>query len=80
MKTAISMPDETFEAVTRKAQELGVSRSRLLVMAAEKFLAQDDDEALAAAIDEALERVGQPNPDHEFLRASRRRLVGADDW
>ena len=45
MKTAISLPDDIFEAAEDLARELGVSRSRLYTLAVEKFVAhhRDDD-------------------------------------
>jgi metal-responsive CopG/Arc/MetJ family transcriptional regulator len=38
MKTAISVPDATFERVTRRASELGMSRSKLFSRAADDYL------------------------------------------
>jgi len=48
MKTAISLPDDTFERVDRAAKQLGVSRSEFFARAAERWLAALDDETTAA--------------------------------
>ena len=39
MKTAISVPDETFAQATRQAAELGISRSEFFARAARRYLA-----------------------------------------
>ena len=38
VKTAISVPDETFEQATRQAAELGISRSEFFARAARRYL------------------------------------------
>jgi metal-responsive CopG/Arc/MetJ family transcriptional regulator len=40
MKTAISLPDDTFRRANDAAAELGVSRSELFVRAVEQYLDQ----------------------------------------
>ena len=54
MKTAISLPDETFERVERAAAKLGVSRSEFFARAAERWLDALDDETTTEAINEAI--------------------------
>ena len=53
MKTAISLPDDIFEAAERLANELGVTRSHLYAGAVADFVANHRD----AGITEALNRV-----------------------
>jgi metal-responsive CopG/Arc/MetJ family transcriptional regulator len=67
MKTAISLPDETFDRVERAARELGVSRSEFFVRAAERWLIALDDEATTEAIDRVI--AGLPE-DHAFTDAA----------
>ena len=38
MKTAISLPDETFDRVSRRASDLGMSRSEFFTRAAQRYL------------------------------------------
>jgi metal-responsive CopG/Arc/MetJ family transcriptional regulator len=67
MKTAISLPDETFDRVERAARELGVSRSEFFVRAAERWLNTLEDEETTEAIDRVI--AGLPN-DHAFTDAA----------
>ncbi|WP_062466976.1 ribbon-helix-helix protein, CopG family [Demequina maris] len=57
MKTAISLPDPVFEAVTTRAAALGMSRSEFLAVAAQRYLRELDDLALTGRIDSVLERI-----------------------
>jgi predicted transcriptional regulator len=73
MKTAISLPDELFEAIDACARELKTTRSGLLAHAAREFVARhrrapNPTEAWNRAIDKA----GQPGVD-PAARAFRRR-------
>lgn len=72
MKTAISLPDETFTRVEEAARRLGVSRSEFFARAAERWLGDLDDDHTTAAIDAAL--AGNPQ-DTEFVEAAADRLV-----
>jgi metal-responsive CopG/Arc/MetJ family transcriptional regulator len=82
MKTAISVPDATFERVTRRARELGISRSQLFAQAADQFLDQLDAVGLTEQIDAALSRL--PDADDSAVAASsiggRVLDQAADNW
>ncbi len=54
MKTAISVPDETFEKASRRALDLGVSRSEFFSRAAVRYLEDLDAESITRQIDEAI--------------------------
>lgn len=54
MKTAISVPDETFHRVDEAARRLGVSRSEFFSRAAERWLLDLDEGATTRAIDRAI--------------------------
>jgi predicted DNA-binding protein len=54
MKTAISLPDETFERVEAAAKRLGVSRSEFFARAAERWLNDLDDDQTTEAINQAI--------------------------
>ena len=79
VKTAISVPDETFDRVTRRARELGMSRSELFATAAKHYLDELDRRSLTALIDEALEQVGADDSSAVARAAGRRRLA-EHDW
>jgi hypothetical protein len=79
MKTAISLPDDTFDRASRRARELGVSRSQFFAIAAQRYLDILDRESLTARIDQALALVGDDPETVAVIRAGRRRLA-RDDW
>lgn len=54
MKTAISVPDDTFQRVERAAKRLGVSRSEFYARAAQSWLDALDDEDTTDAINSAI--------------------------
>ena len=55
VKTAISVPDETFEQASRQAAELGISRSEFFARAARRYLDELASESLTSQIDVALQ-------------------------
>jgi len=57
MKTAISLPDATFERACRRASDLGISRSEFFARAAQRYLDELDSQSLTVQIDSALERL-----------------------
>jgi metal-responsive CopG/Arc/MetJ family transcriptional regulator len=75
MKTAISLPDDTFHRVDHAAKRLGVSRSEFFARAAERWLDALEDDATTEAINRAI--AGLP-PDHAFTDAAAASLA-ADD-
>jgi hypothetical protein len=80
MKTAISLPDETYEQATRQAAELGISRSEFFALAARRYLDDLAEESLTQQIDEALDTAGSDDSAAVAVSAGRRRLAGEDDW
>jgi len=78
MKTAISIPDETFNEAERRAAELGVSRSEFFTTAARHYIQELDAESLAVRIDDALALAGTDESSQAAVRAGRRALAGAD--
>jgi metal-responsive CopG/Arc/MetJ family transcriptional regulator len=79
MKTAISLPDETYEQATRQAAELGISRSEFMARAARSYLDQLAAHSLTQQIDEALQAT-QDDSSAAAATAGRRFLAGQDDW
>lgn len=72
MKTAISLPDETFARVEAAAGRLGMSRSEFFARAAERWLEALDDEQTTDAINRAL---GDAPQETAFTDAAADRLV-----
>lgn len=80
MKTAISIPDDLFDAGERTAERLGVSRSALYRRALRRLLADLDDDAVTAGLDAVFseERAdGELDPALAALQASS---LEAEDW
>lgn len=80
MKTAISVPDTTFERVDAAASRLGFSRSEFYARAAERWLAKLDDDGTTAAIDRALAVIGDEDDNHEFLEAAAHHAARRSSW
>ena len=81
VKTAISIPDETFQRVTQSAEELGMSRSEFFARAAVAYLNELDARSLTAQINAALDLIGEDEDSQLVVEASKRRLRElADEW
>lgn len=72
VKTAVSLPDDTFRRIDLAARRLGLSRSAFLARAAERWLEELDDDALTRAVNEALAGVDQ---EVEFVSAAAATLT-----
>jgi metal-responsive CopG/Arc/MetJ family transcriptional regulator len=80
MKTAISVPDATFDDVSRAASRMGISRSEFFARAARRYLDELETATLRARIDEVL---GSATPDDSNAAAAahgRAILRAGDDW
>jgi metal-responsive CopG/Arc/MetJ family transcriptional regulator len=75
VKTAISIPDETFARVEATAARLGVSRSEFFSRAAERWLDDLEGAGTTAAIDAAIEE-----QDTSFVERAARDVVQRTDW
>jgi antitoxin MazE6 len=80
VKTAISVPDETFEQATKQAAELGISRSEFFARAARRYLDELASRSLTQQVDEALQAAGRDDSAAAAAAAGRRRLADGDDW
>ena len=77
MKTAISVPDETFDRVERLAKRLGISRSEFFARAAARWADELESSDLTAAINNAIDASG--DDDTEFVREAARRTFDRAD-
>ncbi len=80
MKTAISLPEDTFEQATKQAAELGISRSEFFARAARRYLDDLASRSLTQQIDEALQTAGCDDSAAAAATAGRSRLARQDDW
>jgi hypothetical protein len=79
MKTAISLPHDTYEQATRQAAELGISRSEFFARAARIYLDQLAADSPTQQIDEALQ-AGNDDSNAAAAVAGRDYLAREDDW
>jgi len=81
VKTAISIPDDTFAKVTSTARALGLSRSEFMTRAAVAYLSELELDSLKAEIDAAAELLNGGEDTMAFVAASTRRLrEQSDEW
>ncbi|MGH3359000.1 MAG: ribbon-helix-helix protein, CopG family [Nocardioidaceae bacterium] len=81
MKTAISLPDDTFEEATRRASDLGMSRSEFFARAARRYLDELDAQSLKGEIDDAVAVIDGPDDaQSDAVAAGRHLLSNADPW
>ena len=77
MKTAISIPDDVFEAAERLARRLGKSRSELYTAAIRTYL----ERHRGAGVTERLNAIYGPEPELDLvLRVLQARSIPKDEW
>ena len=77
MKTAVSLPDELFQAAERHARRSRKSRSRLYAEAIAEYLARHAPDEVTAAMDRVVDRLGETERDDFVSRAAQRTLERA---
>ncbi len=81
MKTAISLPDDTYEQASSRAAELGISRSEFFARAARRYLDELASQSLTQQIDEALQAAAAADDSSAAAAAAGRSYLAAqDDW
>lgn len=79
MKTAISVPDETFNRAERVAKIYGMNRSQFYAAAAERYATELESADLTAAIDAAVEMVNSDDSTRFAVAAAGRVLDATDE-
>jgi metal-responsive CopG/Arc/MetJ family transcriptional regulator len=82
MKTAISLPNDTFERVSRRAMDLGLSRSEFFARAANRYLEELDSASVTEEINAALRQIRATDDSEEVAVESGRQLLldNPDEW
>jgi metal-responsive CopG/Arc/MetJ family transcriptional regulator len=78
MKAAVSIPDPVFKAADELAQRMGVSRSRLYSVALERFVQENNDDAITARLNEVYEH--EASALDPILQSIQSRSVEKDKW
>ena len=79
MKTAISIPDKTYERIGRAVRRLKMSRSRFFLEAAEAYLNRVDRDNITERIDKFIEENGQV-PADPIMRSHVNRMMLKVEW
>ncbi len=79
MKTAISVPDSTFERATQQAKQMGISRSELFTRAVERYLSKLDDGRVTEQINAAVDALNADESTRWAAEAGRRTL-SRSEW
>ena len=82
MKTAISVPDYTFERASKRARDLGMSRSEFFSRAAARYLDELDSESVTGQVNLAVDGLaGEDSSGVDAVNVGHRLLTeAADDW
>jgi len=82
MKTAISISDILFEKAEKTANLLGISRSRLFVLALEDYIIKHNGEMVTRKLNEVYEKINQDEftQDIDTGLESLRNLTKNDTW
>ena len=80
MKTAISVPDDTFSEVEQRARALGMSRSEFYTVAVRYYLHALDEQTTMGQINDAVAALTMPDESSTSASAAgRRRLAAVDE-
>lgn len=80
MKTAISIPDEVFEAAERTAKSLGVSRSELYATAVREFLERQRREGVTEKLNQVYGDDGAASELDGRLQALQSSSLEREPW
>ena len=79
MKTAISLPDDVFEAAERQARRAQKSRSQLYAEALAEYLARHAPDEVTEAMNRVVDEVGEA-PSDRFVGEAARRILERTEW
>lgn len=80
MKTAISVPNDTFEQASKQAAEMGISRSEFFARAARRYLDELASRSVTEQVNEALRAAGSDDSAAAATAGGRKLLAAGDDW
>src|SRR5438093_6767016 len=79
MKTAISIPDDVFQAAERLAKRQKKSRSQLYAEAVRQYTARHSPDEITDAINRSLDDAGE-DENREFVAEAARRTLINTEW
>lgn len=78
MKTAVSLPEEVFQAAERHAGRTKKSRSQLYAEAIAEYLARHAPEEVTEAMNRVVDQIQEP--EDSFTAAATRRILERSEW
>jgi antitoxin MazE6 len=78
VKTAISIPDQTFQDAEETAARLGISRSELYARAVRAYVDAEQDEHVTEALNAVY--ADQPSEVDAALSAAQSATLPSDEW
>lgn len=79
MKTAISIPDNLFDAAEKVARRLGISRSELYQRAVARYLEQHGSDVIREALDNVYGKAGNRDLD-PMIKAAGEHILPDEKW
>jgi metal-responsive CopG/Arc/MetJ family transcriptional regulator len=80
MKTAISLPDELFNAVERIVRRTKRHRSEVYADALREYVARHDPDEITETINRVVPHLEETPEEREFRYAAARELFKASEW
>jgi predicted transcriptional regulator len=80
MKTAVSLPDELFQAVERLARRTKRHRSEVYADALREYVARHSSDEVTDSLDEVVRQLAESGEDNRFATAAARSVLGATEW
>jgi hypothetical protein len=78
MKTAVSIPDDTFLAAEKLAQERGLKRSQLYDLALKAYLKEEEGKAITEELNKFYANFDEPRD--LFVEELTRRTFASVEW
>ncbi len=80
MKTAVSLPDELFEAVEQLARRTKRSRSKVFADALREYVSRHTPNEVTESLNAVVERAGEKYEESRFANAAARLALKNIDW
>lgn len=80
MKTAISLPDELFEAVERLVRRSRRHRSEVYADALREYVARHTPDEVTDALNAVVEQIGESTKETRFTDEAARKVLAATEW
>jgi len=80
MKTAISLPDELFEAVEQIVKQSGRTRSEVYCLALREYVAKHTPDEITDSWNRVIEQVSDGADEEPFRKKAARSTLGRAEW